>query len=534
MKAKKECLVFDFSFWGRWVVVFFALCVFLMWLRFAGQPITEAFSFRQTQTALTSLWFDWSNPIRGFFFYETPVLGAPWRVPFEFPFYQGLVAGVSWLTGFSLSGVGRMVSGALFLLSFFPLKGWFRCLGFGEKAFFFTAVLLLSSPLYLFWSRSFLIESTAFFFGFCFLWATARAMGCGESRKKSIFWWLLAVFLGVLCGLVKATTLPSFLVAAAGSVFLVVRGRSVEKKKQWFDLLLTLLFAGICVGVVLLWTQHADACKRGNPIAAHLVSKNLETWNYGTWETKFGKPFWSETIGGRVIPETVGSIWVLLVPCVALVFASWKERAILAFFGFLFLFPMVLFANLHMVHRYYQYANAFWLVLAVGFGFFVLEKRGGLQIFAVLALVVVVGWGRFSEEFYPTMRWWETSIPQKEVGEFLDAKLGKDEVVLILGDDWSPEIAFFCRRRTLYIPSWSGDFFPVDEEFLIDAIWNPEKYLGGKPLGAIVVRLPDPNVAEFPVKRAAAWAEKKKNTAKKEVKFPKYEVYLVEKESGAL
>src|SRR5262245_3990911 len=70
---------------------------------YSGQPLLEYESFRQTQTALTVYWMihdAWR------FDYETPVLGYPWSVPFEFPIYQSLVALISSSLGVSIDRVG--------------------------------------------------------------------------------------------------------------------------------------------------------------------------------------------------------------------------------------------------------------------------------------------------------------------------------------------------------------------------------------------------------------------------------------------
>ena len=64
-------------------------------LYYIHQPLIESHAFRQTQTALTSYWMleeGWKIA------YQTPVVGFPWAIPFEFPLYQSLVAGVVALT----------------------------------------------------------------------------------------------------------------------------------------------------------------------------------------------------------------------------------------------------------------------------------------------------------------------------------------------------------------------------------------------------------------------------------------------------
>ena len=62
----------------------------LFWL-FVGlnQPIADLHQFRQTQTAITAYWIWRGGP---WLAYETPVLGYPWSIPYEFPIFQYLLA----------------------------------------------------------------------------------------------------------------------------------------------------------------------------------------------------------------------------------------------------------------------------------------------------------------------------------------------------------------------------------------------------------------------------------------------------------
>src|SRR5262245_29641268 len=53
-------------------------------------PLVEDHAFRQTQTAIT-VWTFVEDGI-SLWNYQTPVFGAPWRTPFEFPLYQASAA----------------------------------------------------------------------------------------------------------------------------------------------------------------------------------------------------------------------------------------------------------------------------------------------------------------------------------------------------------------------------------------------------------------------------------------------------------
>ncbi|MGH7490376.1 MAG: glycosyl transferase, partial [bacterium] len=47
-------------------------------------PVLDLHNFRQAQTAISAYW-SWREGFK--LAYETPVLGYPWAIPFEFPIY---------------------------------------------------------------------------------------------------------------------------------------------------------------------------------------------------------------------------------------------------------------------------------------------------------------------------------------------------------------------------------------------------------------------------------------------------------------
>src|SRR5262249_7120126 len=143
------------ALFGILVLAFlFALAVLCVGL---FQPLLDQYQFRQTQTALTSYWLMRGGPI---FAYETPVLGFPWSIPFEFPVYQIIVALLS-QTGVPLDAAGRIVSFVFFVGCLWPMRVLFRALQFDDVAFPCAAVLFLLSPLYLYWGRTFMVETCA-------------------------------------------------------------------------------------------------------------------------------------------------------------------------------------------------------------------------------------------------------------------------------------------------------------------------------------------------------------------------------------
>ena len=59
---------------------------------YSTNPILDQHSFRQTQTAISAKYIFDGN----IFNYQTPILGEPYNIPFEFPIYQILVAFIYW------------------------------------------------------------------------------------------------------------------------------------------------------------------------------------------------------------------------------------------------------------------------------------------------------------------------------------------------------------------------------------------------------------------------------------------------------
>lgn len=510
-----------------------AVCVAVFWSLSADRPLFDRYGFRQNQTAMTALWFDVKNPIRGLFFYETPEFGFPWMVPFEFPLYQGAVAILSHVSGVSLTVTGRSVSGLLLLATLIPLWSLVKEMRLGLRFYFFSALFILFSTLYLYWSRTFMIEFTAFFLGFLFLAFVVRGVSewCKQAQLRWVWLWLLlGLFCGILCALVKATTFPSFGVAAVLAAFALLADRNLKLplQQKGICLMVVVLAVGACIGAALLWTKHADSLKSLNPISAHLVSKYLETWNYGTLSQKLSVDFWVNTILGRTVPETMGSSWVLLILAPALWFAKWREKLLLISLLCLFLLPMVLFTNLHIIHSYYQYANAFWLILTVAFALCIVSRKiPTWSLFIIVALILTCQISTYAKTYYiaTTYKW----SPILDVGWFIKKNTPKNSAIMVVGDDWSPEVAFYSKRKSLYIPNWVDGLFPVNEEAFIEALKNPESMLGGLKLGAVVVRNQELERSPLPRVRATALEEYLVKSKMHVVKttIDKYDIYLI-------
>jgi hypothetical protein len=421
--------------------------------------------FRQTQTAISAYYMVGRPPTLA---YETPVLGPPWSLPFEFPLYQWLVAGLVTLLGTPLEQTGRLVSVAFFLLSLVPANALLHRLRLAREYRLMVLSLALVSPFYIFWSRTFLMESTALCFGLSYL---AFAVACRE--RPGLKPALGVLVMGTLAALVKITT---FATCFLGVVLILAYTAFHWKtgRRLWAQGLLH----AVPVVLALAWTHYADGVKAQNQFGQFLTAQALHEWNFGTLEQRLNPESWAAI--GRRLGLMVGHLGMVAVSLVGLFLAGrrWLEVgfcALLAFSG------PVIFLNLHVVHEYYPYANGIYVIAAVGIALAALMERGGVYrrgaAYLLVALLAVSAF-RYVQYFYPKQSL--NRLQEINVAQAARRVTQPAEVLLIVGCDWSPEIPYYGGRRALMIPDWKTVSLRNLPTYL--------QKLEGIPIGALVIR----------------------------------------------
>jgi hypothetical protein len=464
-----------------------ALCVLLAGL---AQPISDIHGFRQSQTAVSAWWLWHGGP---WLAYETPVLGAPWSIPLELPIYQGLVA-LSRAVGVPIVVGGRIVSFLFFTGLLWPLAVLFRSLGVGRTTYLTVSVLLLGAPLYLFWSRTVMIESCALFFSLAWLAALSRLLDRPGLRVL-----IVTIAAGVLGITAKATTFAPFgLLGVALIAWRVLpawrqgpkcQGPKCQGPKcqglkcqgpRWSHLMIVAACAIPFVAGVA-WVAWSDRVKLANPLSAELTSKALMTWNLGTLAERISGQFWWEVVIHRTLPHTFGLLSGVALIAIGVSLANRRFRWLSLFALLGFLMPLLTFTNVHFVHDYYQYANACFLVAAVGFGVVGIAESGQRSL-AVLALTALVG-GQlvlFWMAFAPTVTADQSHERPIEIAAMLRRSTRPDQAVLVFESDWSAEIAFYSERRTLMVPDWAPS------AAIAQIVRDPRAAMGLADLGAVV------------------------------------------------
>ena len=318
-----------------------------------NEPLTDAHPFRQTQTAISAYWLV-GHPFE-MLSYETPVVGPPWPIPFEFPVYQGCVAALVTVFHTPLDQTARFVSLFYFWMMLIPLYFLLGRLDVPRAMRVVVISLVLLNPFYLFWSRCVLIESAALFFSMAFLSAAA-------SYAVSPRWWMLmaCIVWGVFAGVTKITTFITF---AGGAALVVVYVLVAQKpgRSVWFGrAAATAAMIAIPFGAAIAWTHHADAVKAQNPIGVFLTSQALTGWNFGTLEQRFDWTYWYFTVF-RPLCNMQYHALVLLGCAVGVVLAR-RRLAVIGGCVLLYLSAPMIFANVYG-HTYYaigQLSSFFW------------------------------------------------------------------------------------------------------------------------------------------------------------------------------
>jgi hypothetical protein len=114
---------------------------------------------------------------------------------------------------------------------------------------------------------------------------------------------------------------------------------------------------------------------------------------------------------------------------------------------FLFLLPFLAFTNLHRVHNYYQYANGVFLLLALGASIVASLKKPLFLTTISLPILIYSSYRGYHERFVPYI--WNADAATNSVAKYVRKNTKRGEYIIIFGQDWSPEIPYYSRRKAL-------------------------------------------------------------------------------------
>ena len=407
-------------------------------------PIVNGWQFRYTQTAwgIRSLMRDGFNPLT----METPVLGPPWRIPFEFPTFQLLAASIGRVGSLDPAYAGRLTASVVFAVGITAVYALARQLAGISVAW--VAVLIYGfSAFGLNWGSQVLIDFTATTLGVAFLALVLR-----EGRASSWSRTIAICCLGTIATLSKSTT---------GLAWVIVGGTVVSWWRPTWRARVRLWLPSVLAPtiVTLAWTRLTDRVKDSNPHTEFLLSGRL---NFGGHH--FRRPAdLIEMAPWRILVEhalqpSIGSVLLGVV----LVLAAWTStagrRTALLLTGVLCSAPLI-FNGLYLTHDYYFIAvyPAFVILCATGLvtiGAAIQRSsssRGtpGLTVAAAMA-VCIMSWTSPEGVENMNMLLTRQRAGVMEYPEISD-NVGPDQHLIVIGQDWDPTLLYVVDRKGLML-----------------------------------------------------------------------------------
>ena len=458
-----------------------ATAIFAIWVavNYAKQPLLESYGFRQTQTALTSYWMmreGWQLA------YQTPVAGYPWSIPFEFPLFQSLVALIAWVGNFQLDPLGRLVSFCFLIACVWPAFKITRRLGLSSDVAWVFCALLWSSPIYLFWGRTFMIETAALFFSFAAI-PYALDLCDPEPRWRSAF---LFAFWGTLGMLQKVTTAAPVLIVMAVVLAVVHLKTFGLRIPSWKKIACTLVAFVVPVIIGGVWAHYADLVKEQNLLGVALTSKALTKWNFGTLEQRLDLNVLKTIFWDRILLDNAAGVLGIALLGGVLYWGERRTKMIVLVSLILFALPILIFINLQFVHTYYQVSCVLFLIGALAVAVVDLSPRiiGKYSIAPAITLILVSSnLYFFSASYANDIRMPMNALNASQattlaVGDVIRRYTPEDSGIVVFGADWSSEISYYSERKSFSVPGWLKEY---------DVVWNePAAFLGDKELGAAV------------------------------------------------
>jgi len=453
---------------------------FLMRFNRLGDPLVGFYEFRTTQTAwgIRSLSESTLNPLLA----EMPTLGPPWKVPFEFPLFQLLAAILVRLRLFEIDQAGRFIASVSFLVIGF-LVYRIGCNIHGRGVGLAGCILTVFSAFGLLVGSEVLIDGFALVGA---LWAFSIIISL---RVENFHFWSIFVMslTTLVSGLVKLNTTVIWVLGAI--VFLVVGSQLDLRRRLW---VIAALFASLIPSFI--WTSYADSVKSQGKYTSWLISDRLTEWYFGTLRDRFD----FKAISGSLTQFTeasAGGTFVLIV-LVFLAFSRKENRAIALSLLVVLISGPLMFIRLYLAHTYYWIAvlPAAVLLACIGLANLVdllkkqFEFRLTPTILFVTAILIFSSYLSKTGVYYTDLFLYRRPVP--DVAAVIIDETEPDDLLIVIGDDWSPATHFYSNRRGLalrqdspkpeaaelgttyrYVYTWDsepawGDYFPKDTKLI--------------------------------------------------------------------
>ena len=484
MKSMRKLLNESINLVPYFVLIYGIYQQFMSYIVRLNEPLLGMFEFRETQTAISAYWMMQGGPK---IIYQTPVLGAPYTIPFEFPFFQWLTSLLSSLTSLPIQSSARTISFVFFWICLGLSYKIIRSMNFGKEVIVIFIGLICLSPLYLYWSSTSMIESMALAFALAWLLNYILFL-----KTDKVIYLSLAIVFGIMAALEKITTFPSVLLVGAVLTIAYFCKDWISEHNGFIAFIrcnaikALLLLSTVILPIIALqiWLYFADSAKANGTLSLAITSDSLKSFNFGTLNQRLDPENWKKLIE-RVLDHTLGSGWLIIL-LLGAAFVKQKKPilSILVCFA-AFLIAPLLFFKLHMVHYYYQYANSIFLLFASAIVFNEVLKKQSIISSISLILTCFFMSVTFSSVFIKTnsMKPSQSSIARSTIptGQWIQNNTSLNSALYVFGIDWSSHMHFYAKRKG--VAAKRGMSYEQLDSILLDVT----NYTEGQELGAVVV-----------------------------------------------
>lgn len=403
--------------------------------------------FRQAHTAIVAYYIDKQDNFS--LLYEVPIFGKPWiSLLLEVPIYEWSVVLLNRATGLSHVVAARTITAICFYLTLPAIWLLLGRLAMPKPRRLLVLALILSAPVYIYYSRAFLMDSMALMFSAWWLWAFVRTM---DERRWS--WLVVAIVTGTAAAVIKSAVLGAWIVpGAAYGVWML--WRDFRAGRGWLVPAKTVCW-GLATVVVALatlraWVAYTDPIKAAHASAWIFTSKNLTQGNWGLFDYKaiLSAEVWRYLLG--CWEQAVMSRWLVLGGLfVGLLQTSVRWRVLGTvgpFFAAQLMFPYA-----YAYQDYYFYACAAFLHVGLGYTLIgLLDSRLPRWLIALVVLVPFVAQVKTYWQGYRVDQgtWHHGGY---SFTELLRDHTPEKSVIIVAGADWAAVTPLYAQRKALMI-----------------------------------------------------------------------------------
>lgn len=403
--------------------------------------------FRQAHTAIVAHYIDKQDNFG--LLYETPLFGKPWvSLLLEVPIYEWAVVLLSRATDWPHVVAARTVSATCFYLTLPAIWLLLGRLGLPKPRRLLMLALILSMPLYIYYSRAFLMDSMAFMFSAWWLLAFVRTM-----ERRSAVWLLAAVVTGTAAAVIKSAVWAAWLApgAAYGAWLL---WRDLRMRAGWAVTLKTIAWGlatvVVAFGTLRAWVVYTDPIKAAHASAWIFTSKNLTQGNWGLFDLKalLSAALWKNLL--HCWEQGIMSRWLVFAFLgigLAMPAVRWRVLGTAApFFVAQFMFPFA-----YAYQDYYFYACAAFVAVGVGYTLVgLIDSRLPRWLVGVVVLVPFAGQVRaYWQDYRVGQRTWHHG--GYSFTELLRDHTPENTVIIVAGADWAAVTPLYAQRKALMI-----------------------------------------------------------------------------------